>query len=120
MFGARYFGPRYFGARYWGKVGAGTGVTTVINWNLGNQVKLTLEASIDVLTLQNPQAGEHYWMEIVQDVTGSRMITWPSDVKWPAGGAPPVLSTAANSIDVVTMVRDNDSRYCATFDLDFS
>ncbi|EDK72276.1 hypothetical protein TM7_0602 [candidate division TM7 genomosp. GTL1] len=37
-----------------------------------------------------------------QDATGSRVITWPSSVKWPNGVAP-TLSTGANKIDLVVL-----------------
>lgn len=37
---------------------------------------------------------------IAQDATGGRTITWPT-VKW-AGGVAPVISTAANAIDIYT------------------
>lgn len=42
-------------------------------------------------------------LELVQDATGSRLVTWPASVKWGTPGAP-TLSTAANAIDVVEFV----------------
>jgi hypothetical protein len=39
---------------------------------------------------------------LVQDGTGSRLVTWGGSVKWPFGSAP-LLSTAANAIDIVVM-----------------
>lgn len=42
---------------------------------------------------------------LVQDATGGRTVTWPAAIKWP-GGVKPVLSTAANAIDVVTIFWD--------------
>jgi len=39
---------------------------------------------------------------INQDMTGNRIVTWPGSVKW-AGGTAPTLSTAPNSIDVLTL-----------------
>ena len=117
MFPPRYFPTRYFAPRYW-PTGGSPAVSTTIDWNCSNQVKLTLNNST-TLVLNNPEPGEHYFIEIIQDAIGSRTISWPSDVKWP-GGTAPTLSTAANAIDVVTMVRDNDSRYLAEFTLNFS
>lgn len=42
-------------------------------------------------------------VEVVQDATGSRTITWPAAVKWPNGLAP-TLSTAANARDRLEFV----------------
>lgn len=39
---------------------------------------------------------------LVQDATGSRLVTWPAGVLW-AGGTVPTLSTAAGAIDVLTL-----------------
>jgi len=39
-----------------------------------------------------------YRLTLVQDATGGRTVTWGSAFKFP-GGAPPVLSTAANAVD---------------------
>jgi hypothetical protein len=41
-------------------------------------------------------------VELVQDGTGSRTVTWPASVKWP-GGAAPVLSPGANKVDMVQL-----------------
>jgi len=40
-------------------------------------------------------------LELTQDATGSRTVTWPGSVVWP-GGAAPTLSTAAAAVDVLT------------------
>lgn len=37
-----------------------------------------------------------------QDGTGSRTVTWPGSVEWP-GSIAPVLATAANEVDVITL-----------------
>jgi hypothetical protein len=42
-------------------------------------------------------------VELIQDGTGSRTVTWPGSVKWP-GGVAPVLTTTAGKIDVVTLI----------------
>ena len=40
-------------------------------------------------------------LELAQDGTGSRTVTWPGSVVWP-GGVAPTLSTAASAVDVLT------------------
>ena len=40
-------------------------------------------------------------LELAQDGTGGRLVTWPGSVVWPAGVAP-TLSTAAAAVDILT------------------
>ena len=51
-------------------------------------------------TVSNPQDGQSINWFITQDATGSRTMTWPTSFKWP-GGTAGVLSTAANSVDLL-------------------
>lgn len=89
---------------YWSptndKGSSGTSIT--INWRDGNTQLLTLTGNC-TLTLSNPQDGGRYLIVLEQDGTGSRTVTWPSAVKWPAGAAP-TLSTTAGKCDIVTLV----------------
>ncbi len=41
-------------------------------------------------------------LELLQDATGSRTVTWPASVKW-SGGTAPTLTTAASRRDFVTL-----------------
>lgn len=77
-----------------------TGATTV-NLTNGNVHKLTLTGAV-TLTFSGATNGSGCSMTlyIAQDATGGRTITWPT-VKW-AGGVAPVISTAANAIDIYT------------------
>ena len=47
---------------------------------------------------------------MIQDGTGSRTLAYNAIYKWPAGVAP-VLSTAANAIDILTFVSDGTNMY---------
>jgi hypothetical protein len=47
---------------------------------------------------------------VKQDATGSRFVTWVTTVKWSAGAAP-VLSTAANSTDIVSFIYDGTTLF---------
>lgn len=51
-----------------------------------------------------------YILKVTQDGTGSRTITWNSVFKWTAG-TPPVLSTAASAIDVISFFCDGTNLY---------
>jgi hypothetical protein len=63
---------------------------------------ITLTANC-TFTLTGAQTGQVTMLELVlaQDATGGRTVTWPASVRW-VGGAP-VLSTAANAVDRVTL-----------------
>lgn len=60
-------------------------------------VRLTLTANATPV-FPTPTAGQSFELELVQDATGSRTVTWPSTVRW-AGGTAPTLTTTANKRD---------------------
>ncbi len=91
--------------------GTATGATT-INWLNGNTQTLVLGASPIALTFNNGQPGAHYTLALKQDATGSRLVTWPGNVRWSSGVAP-TLTTTANKTDYVEFVYDGLS---STFD----
>lgn len=64
---------------------------------------ITLTANT-TLTLSGAVTGQSWGVTLIlrQDATGSRTVSWPSGTKW-AGGAAPTLSTAANSVDIVSL-----------------
>ena len=80
--------------------------TTTINCSAGNNFDITLSTSISSLLFSNiPAARRMYFctLILIQDATGSRTIAWPASIRWQAGSAP-VLTTTANKIDMVTLV----------------
>ena len=71
--------------------------------SLSNVFTTTFTASVTVApTITNPKDGQTINWFITQDSSGSRLITgyWPTGFKWP-GGSAGVLSTAANSVDLL-------------------
>lgn len=46
-------------------------------------------------TFPTATAGKSFMLLQLQDATGSRTVTWPSSVKWPANTAPTITSTAS-------------------------
>lgn len=82
--------------------------TTAIDYTSGSYVTLTMAANIATLNLQNPPASHVgvFRLKVVQDVTGSRTITWPANIKW-VGGVAPTLSTAGASIDFIDLWTDD-------------
>lgn len=74
------------------------GATVTFDLSLGNIHTVTLGGN-RTLAISNETAGQCFIVELIQDGTGSRTVTWFSTVKW-AGGVAPTLSTGANDIDV--------------------
>ena len=61
-------------------------------------------------TISNPSGGINgaiYQLEVVQDSTGGREITWGSDFKWGSDNTAPVLSTTGGAADILNFVRLN-------------
>ena len=99
-------------------VGA-SGTTKTIDFDTGNVQFIDLTGNV-TFTLSNPVSGFAYNLVLKQDATGSRTATWPAAVKWP-GGTAPTLSTAANAIDVITLIYNGlDSEYYAAPNLAFA
>lgn len=66
-----------------------------------NVFRTTFTANVTTApTISNPVDGQTINWFITQDATGSRTMTWPTSFKW-AGATPGVLSTAANSVDLL-------------------
>ncbi|MFZ5989420.1 MAG: hypothetical protein ACOYWZ_20180 [Bacillota bacterium] len=82
------------------------GSADTIDWNAGNKQKTTLTAATCTLTFTAPTSGvASLLLKIVQDGTGSRLVSWPSTVRWP-GGTTPTLTTTANHWDICTFYWD--------------
>jgi len=71
-----------------------SGATKTIDWANGSVQKLTLTANC-TLTFSNPVTGGRYILILVQDGTGSRIVTWPATCRWSAATAPTLTTTAA-------------------------
>jgi hypothetical protein len=79
-------------------VAASGAAQTIVN-NAFNHITLSANCTF---TFPTATAGSDIIIALKQDATGSRLVTWPSTVKWPAGTAP-TLSTGAAKVDVVTL-----------------
>lgn len=79
-----------------------SGASHAIDCDSGTVHVLTLTADCTVSFSNVPSGGFGITLELKQDATGSRTVTWPGTVTW-AGGTPPTLSTAASAVDVVTL-----------------
>jgi hypothetical protein len=94
-----------------------------INCANGDYFTLSMTANVTSVTVSNaPASGkaQTVMVEIKQDATGSRTISWPASFKWTSGTAG-VLSTGANKVDVLAITTfDQGTTWRATLAKDFS
>lgn len=85
-----------------------------IAWDLNSRqvAQVTLGGN---RTLDNPtnlKSGAYYTLIVKQDATGSRTLAYGSAYKW-FGGVAPILSAAANAVDIITFISDGTNMYCS-------
>lgn len=73
--------------------------TQSVDTSQGGYFTWTLGASRTVSTWLNPVAGQVIVLEVTQDATGSRTLTWPSNVSWGTNGTAPTLTATALKTD---------------------
>lgn len=74
-----------------------------ISWNTasGYNAVVTLGGNRALATPTNPKEGVVYCLQVRQDGTGSRTLSWPAGVVLWGGAGAPTLSTAVNAVDMV-------------------
>lgn len=95
-----------------------SGEADTIDWTAGNKQKSTLTANCTFTFNPEPAGPCSLTLKLVQDATGSRLVTWPGDVYWP-GGTAPTLSTGVGDVDIITFYYDGTDFYGQSA-LDFS
>jgi hypothetical protein len=82
-----------------------------VNWDhaFGNVALWAIAGNRTVAAPTNLAVGSSA-LRLTQDGTGSRTVTWNAIFKWSAGAAP-VLSTAANAVDVLAFIYDGTNIY---------
>lgn len=78
-----------------------------IDTNDSNVFKVTMTENVTSFSLSNVSDGQTIRVRFTQDATGSRTISWPASFKWE--GSAPVLSTAANAVDLLTATYYSDT-----------
>lgn len=89
-----------------------------ISWdmNLGSIAQITLGGLRTMAAPTNLKIGT-YLLEVNQDGSGSRTLTWNAIFKWPSGVAP-VLTTTASRKDLISIYCDGTNLYgAATIDI---
>ncbi len=72
--------------------------TATLNVSQSNIHSITMPAGNITIAISNETAGQCFLVEITQDGTGSRTVTWFTTIKW-AGGSAPTLTTTASKRD---------------------
>jgi hypothetical protein len=91
---------------------ANTSTAYTIDLANGSVQILTLTGNC-TFTFPTATAGRSFIVLLRQDATGSRTVTWPAAVKWPAGTAPTITATASKQ-DIFSFVADGTNWYGAT------
>lgn len=88
---------------------------TNIAWNLNTQqvASVTLGGNRTLDNPTNQVNGGTYILRITQDATGSRTLAYGTNYKFP-GGTVPVLTTAANAVDIMTCISTGTLMNCVT------
>lgn len=77
------------------------GATPALDFSTGNNFYGTATANFTLPLPTNMSAGQAGSIEITQDGTGSRVITYASGWLFP-GGTRPALSTTAGAVDIIS------------------
>ena len=94
-----------------------SGNSKTIDWNNGTKQKLTLTPTANcVLSFTAPPGAAGLTLEVIQNGTGSKTVTWPASVYHP-GGVAPTLTTTASGTDIFSF-QYNGTNYMMTSALD--
>jgi len=93
--------------------------TTTIDWGTGNIFAFQFGAFNETFTFTAPTKPGTFMLKLVQDSVGSRTVTWPGTVKWPAGTAPTLTTTATTGTDIITFMYDGTNYFAVSVE-DFS
>jgi hypothetical protein len=80
--------------------------TLTLGLQTGNVFEVILTGNVTSLILANPPAAGRAGsctLILKQDASGGRTLAWPGSVRW-AGGIPPIVTPAANAIDLYGFV----------------
>ncbi len=84
--------------------------TATLTLNTGNIHTITMPAGNITIALSNESVGQAFVVNIIQDGSGSRLVTWFSTIRW-AGGAAPTLTTTLNKIDTFGFIVVSSGNY---------
>lgn len=79
--------------------------TVNINWDLANNHRLTLTGNT-ILTFSGGRDGDRLILDLAQDTTGNRLVTFPSNVSYGTTIPAIILSTGASKVDKLGFMRN--------------
>lgn len=85
------------------------GATITFDLSVSNKHTVTLGGN-RTLAVANDFDGQVFKVELTQDATGSRTVTWWAGIRW-SGGSAPTLTTTANKTDVFSFERKSSGVY---------
>lgn len=95
---------------YYGDFTADIDASTItFDFSLTNKHTVTLGGN-RIINFSNMTNGQVGFIELVQDSTGSRTVTFTPTIRW-AGGTAPTLTTTAAKADLITIIKRNDGTY---------
>jgi len=86
-----------------------SGTAKTVDWSVANRHTVTLTGNV-TFTFTSPGGDAILYLRLVQDGTGSRTVTWPAAVKWPAA-TPPTLTVTAAAVDIVVLIYDSTTAF---------
>ncbi len=87
-----------------------SGTTKTITWTNGMVQKITMNNDCTFTFASPTAAGTKFTLAVIQDGSGSHLVTWPGTVTW-RGGAAPTLTTTAGKTDFITFVYNGSVYY---------
>lgn len=85
--------------------------SATIDWSKGNTQRVGITQTT-TLAFSNIKPGGRYILEVQQDETGSRAITWPASVVWPAGTA--ATASGSNKVDLYAFYNNGSSTFASS------
>jgi len=95
-----------------------SGTAKTLDFATGNIHRVRLTGNC-TFTFSNPATGATYFVELLQDATGSRTVTWPATVKWGGGGTAPTLTTTASRKDCFCFFFNGTNYMGSPYDFNF-
>ncbi len=86
-----------------------SGTSKTITWTSSISQKLTLTGDC-TLTFTAPDGPCTLTLKLIQDGTGTRLVTWPAAVHW-SGGTAPTLTTTASKVDIIQFYYDGSTYF---------
>lgn len=97
------------------------GATVTPDFNAGFNFEWTIGGNQTLANPSNTKSGQSGTIKIVQDATGSRVISYGNNWRFPGGAATGgVLSTAANAVDLIAYTVGTDGKIYATLSKAFA